>query len=70
MQFAFRVSGEAVERSPTNGSGPRPVVKDYRIVGCSPLGAEQTASQLYLADLGAAGLEAAGDITVEAAPAA
>jgi hypothetical protein len=68
VRFAFEVSGTAVQSSPINGNGPRAVVRSYLIVGCSPASAEQTASQLYLADLAAEGLHAAGELTVVAAP--
>jgi hypothetical protein len=68
VRFAFEVSGTAIQSSPTNGDGPHPVVRSYYVVGCSPASARETASQLYLADLAAAGLRAAGEITVEVAP--
>jgi hypothetical protein len=66
MRFAFEVSGTAVELAPTNGHGPRAIVKSYSIVGCSPASARDTASQLFLADLASAGLRPAGDVTVVA----
>jgi hypothetical protein len=66
MRFAFEVSGTAVELAPTNGHGPRAIVKSYNIVGCSPSSARDTASQLFLADLATAGLRPAGDVTVVA----
>jgi hypothetical protein len=68
MPFAFEVSGSVVARSPVNGNGPKPVVRTYRIVGCSAASARDTASQLYLADIAAEGLRATGDVTVVPAP--
>jgi hypothetical protein len=68
VRLDFEVSGTAVEVSPTNGHGPRAVVKSYSVVGCSPASARDTASQLYLADLATAGLRLAGEVTVTAAP--